>query len=175
MMTMDRSGGRDHSAMSRRVLLFAVLFSLVAAAIVWDRANLSLVRTKAPPRTSLAAEQTPADPDEIVLVIGGSHDPAPEANGSPAEPPRPRTDERREAVVPRPRPGPPEPPKGKELRSHAPERRVRVAAGETLRSIASRELGDPALWSVLAEANGIADPTRLRAGDEIVVPRVGGR
>jgi nucleoid-associated protein YgaU len=46
----------------------------------------------------------------------------------------------------------------------------RVVAGDTLPSIAWREYGDPTLWRVIAEANDIDDPMRVRAGTELVLP-----
>ena len=45
-----------------------------------------------------------------------------------------------------------------------------VTAGETLHSVASRELGDPRLWRGLALINGIDDPLRLRPGAVLHVP-----
>jgi nucleoid-associated protein YgaU len=45
-----------------------------------------------------------------------------------------------------------------------------VVAGDTLPSIAWREYGDPTLWRVVAEANGIDDPMRMRAGATLLLP-----
>lgn len=49
-----------------------------------------------------------------------------------------------------------------------------VAAGETLRTIAAKELGDAARSKAIAEANPdvIKDPNRIRAGDVIWLPPV---
>lgn len=148
--------------MSRRLLLFAVLFSLVLFGIVWDRANLGLVRSVAP-LPAEPASPPPDDPDEIVMVIGGTHEPVP-----PATRPAPRADGGRTEPPARPRQGPPSAPPDRD--EPAEDRRVRVEKGDTLRSIATRELGNPALWEVLARANGIADPTRLREGEMLVIP-----
>jgi phage tail protein X len=50
-------------------------------------------------------------------------------------------------------------------------RRVhRTVAGDTLASLAWREYGDPTRWRVIAEANGIDDPMRLRPGTELLLP-----
>ena len=43
-------------------------------------------------------------------------------------------------------------------------------AGDTLASIANAELGSPNRWRAIAEANGIDDPLRLRAGRRLIVP-----
>ncbi|MFE7745527.1 LysM peptidoglycan-binding domain-containing protein [Nocardia sp. NPDC057455] len=45
-----------------------------------------------------------------------------------------------------------------------------VVAGDTLASIAWREYGDPARWRVVAVANAIDDPMRLRPGAELLIP-----
>jgi hypothetical protein len=42
--------------------------------------------------------------------------------------------------------------------------------GDTLPSIAYAEYGDPTLWRVLAEANGVDDPMRLSPGISLLVP-----
>ncbi|MGW2395793.1 CIS tube protein [Kitasatospora sp. NPDC001664] len=50
-------------------------------------------------------------------------------------------------------------------------RRVhRVVAGDTLALLAWQEYGDPAAWRVIAEANGIDDPMRLRPGTALLLP-----
>jgi nucleoid-associated protein YgaU len=50
-------------------------------------------------------------------------------------------------------------------------RRVRVVRpGDTIDWLASVELGDPTAWRLLAEANGLEDPRRLRAGQTLFVP-----
>jgi hypothetical protein len=46
----------------------------------------------------------------------------------------------------------------------------RVVAGDTLASIAQRAYGSPRNWRLIAEANGIDDPTRLVAGSVLLVP-----
>jgi nucleoid-associated protein YgaU len=45
-----------------------------------------------------------------------------------------------------------------------------VASGDTLASIAYRELGSPALWRAVAEANGIIDSFRVRPGTRLIIP-----
>ncbi|HEV7760484.1 MAG TPA: hypothetical protein VGO78_15885 [Acidimicrobiales bacterium] len=52
----------------------------------------------------------------------------------------------------------------------AGHRTHRLVAGDTLASIAYAEYGDPARWRHLAEANGIDDPLRVRAGAVVHVP-----
>jgi nucleoid-associated protein YgaU len=50
-------------------------------------------------------------------------------------------------------------------------RRVHViAAGDTLHSVSYREYGNPGLWRVLAEANGIDDPLRVTPGTIVLIP-----
>jgi nucleoid-associated protein YgaU len=50
------------------------------------------------------------------------------------------------------------------LRSHD------VISGDTLASIAFEQYGDPAKWRLVAEANGIDDPLRLRPGMTLIIP-----
>ncbi len=45
-----------------------------------------------------------------------------------------------------------------------------VKAGDTLRGIATRFYGDPALADLIMEANGIEDPEALGVGDELIIP-----
>lgn len=45
-----------------------------------------------------------------------------------------------------------------------------VAAGDSLPSIAWREYGDPTVWRVIAEANDVDDPLRLRPGTRLLLP-----
>jgi hypothetical protein len=52
------------------------------------------------------------------------------------------------------------------LRSHV------VRSGDSLQSIAYSEYGDPNHWRVVAEANGIDDPVRLRIGASLSLPTV---
>ncbi|MER6561670.1 peptidase M23 [Streptomyces sp. NPDC001027] len=53
-------------------------------------------------------------------------------------------------------------------------RRVhRLVMGDSLETLAHREYGDPTVWRVIAEANGIDDPARLRPGTEILLPAAG--
>jgi nucleoid-associated protein YgaU len=45
-----------------------------------------------------------------------------------------------------------------------------VQQRETLDIIASREYGEAKHWRVIAEANGIADPLRIRPGTRLSLP-----
>ncbi len=45
-----------------------------------------------------------------------------------------------------------------------------LVAGDTLASVAYAEYGDPTLWRVLAETNGVDDPMRLSPGRTLLVP-----
>lgn len=47
-----------------------------------------------------------------------------------------------------------------------------VTGEETLWLIADQEYGDPAKWRVIAEANDLANPRDLQAGDRLVVPEL---
>lgn len=62
--------------------------------------------------------------------------------------------------------------KGQNPTSHAVgARRVHVVEpGDTLDWIAASELGDPGAWRVLAEANQLDDPRRLRPGQALLIP-----
>ncbi len=42
--------------------------------------------------------------------------------------------------------------------------------GDSLQSVASRELGKPAYWRAIAELNGIDDPMRVSAGTVLLIP-----
>ena len=48
-----------------------------------------------------------------------------------------------------------------------------VVAGDTLHSIAYAEYRSPQRWRIIAEANGIDDPMRLREGMRLLVPSPG--
>jgi hypothetical protein len=53
----------------------------------------------------------------------------------------------------------------------AGSRRVHVVQeGDTIDWIATQELGEPAAWRLLAEANGLEDPRRLRVGQTLFIP-----
>lgn len=45
-----------------------------------------------------------------------------------------------------------------------------IIDGETLAHVAGQEYRDPTVWRVLAEANGIDDPLRVRSGYQLLVP-----
>jgi nucleoid-associated protein YgaU len=47
-----------------------------------------------------------------------------------------------------------------------------VKAGDRIDTIAAEEYGDPARWRLVAEANGLNDPTALRPGDVLNLPAV---
>lgn len=47
-----------------------------------------------------------------------------------------------------------------------------VCSGDTLPKIAWQEYGDPTAWRVLADANGLVDPTALQPGAVLTVPAV---
>jgi nucleoid-associated protein YgaU len=50
-------------------------------------------------------------------------------------------------------------------------RRVhRLVSGDSLESLAHREYGDPTAWRIIAQANGIDDPTRLPVGAQLLIP-----
>jgi nucleoid-associated protein YgaU len=52
------------------------------------------------------------------------------------------------------------------LRSHV------VRDGDSLQSIAYAAYGDATLWRKIADANGIDDPTRLKRGTVLTIPRI---
>lgn len=47
---------------------------------------------------------------------------------------------------------------------------VQLVDGDTLAGLAYREYGDPSLWRLIAEANFIDDPIRVRPGMRLVIP-----
>ncbi|WP_242470056.1 CIS tube protein [Thiococcus pfennigii] len=47
-----------------------------------------------------------------------------------------------------------------------------VMQGESLSAIAATELGDPALWRVIALDNALDDPRSLRVGERLSIPRL---
>ncbi len=47
-----------------------------------------------------------------------------------------------------------------------------VREGDTLHAIAYRAYGDPTRWRSLADANGIDDPSALRRGQQLAIPRL---
>ena len=49
----------------------------------------------------------------------------------------------------------------------------RIAAGESLSTIAKKYYGDPQEYKLLAAYNKIADPSKLQVGDEILIPGAG--
>jgi nucleoid-associated protein YgaU len=51
-------------------------------------------------------------------------------------------------------------------------RTVVVGAGDTLPAIAARAYGDDTQWRAIADANGIADPSRITPGAVLQVPRL---
>jgi nucleoid-associated protein YgaU len=61
---------------------------------------------------------------------------------------------------------------GQNPTSHAfGARRVHVVReGDTIDWIASTELGDASTWRVIAEANNLDDPRRLRPGQRLIIP-----
>lgn len=49
-------------------------------------------------------------------------------------------------------------------------KQITVKPGETLSLIAGREYGDAQKWKIIADANGIENPRKLRAGQQITIP-----
>jgi Contractile injection system tube protein len=47
--------------------------------------------------------------------------------------------------------------------------------GQTLDRVAAEAYGDPNLWRLIAEANGILDPLNLPPGTSVVIPHLGAR
>lgn len=56
----------------------------------------------------------------------------------------------------------------------APHRVHQVQLGETLDRLAARYYGDSTAWRVIARANGVVDPLRLRPGTLLVIPKAPG-
>jgi len=49
----------------------------------------------------------------------------------------------------------------------------RVRRGDSVTGIAADVYGDPAAWRVIAEANNLDDPRRLRIGATLSIPKLG--
>jgi nucleoid-associated protein YgaU len=45
-----------------------------------------------------------------------------------------------------------------------------LVAGDSLEMLSYQEYGDPTLWRIIAEANDIDDPVRLRPGTQLLLP-----
>jgi nucleoid-associated protein YgaU len=45
-----------------------------------------------------------------------------------------------------------------------------VQSGDTLHSIAEQFYGDPGLWSIIAEANNLADADSIAVGTQLTIP-----
>lgn len=62
----------------------------------------------------------------------------------------------------------------REMRTESPdwEKAYRVRRGDSLSSIAAWAYKDPTLWRVIADANGLRDPRRLKAGALLRIPRI---
>lgn len=91
----------------------------------------------------------------------------------PPSPPRPASQALREAENPgrAPTPGlpagasaPPPDPVAPRFRSYT------VGGGDTMERIAHRELGRASLWTAIAQANPLKDPTRLKPGEVLRIP-----
>lgn len=52
--------------------------------------------------------------------------------------------------------------------------RYTVQSGDTLQAIAQRQYGDSALWYLIADANGLAQPTALASGQKLDLPALAG-
>lgn len=50
---------------------------------------------------------------------------------------------------------------------------VQLVDGDSLAAIAYREYGDAGLWRIIAEANDIDDPMRIKPGTRLLVPSAG--
>jgi nucleoid-associated protein YgaU len=51
-----------------------------------------------------------------------------------------------------------------------PTKTHQVKTGETLNLISAKEYGDPALWRIIADENGLRDPRLLTVGSSLVIP-----
>lgn len=56
----------------------------------------------------------------------------------------------------------------------APHRVHQVQLGETLDRLAARYYGDSGAWRLIAQANAVVDPLRLRPGTMLVIPKAQG-
>lgn len=96
--------------------------------------------------------------------------PSPSEPTGPVGPVLPQSVPEREAVAD-PEPREAAPAERPATRVIAPEfREITVRSGDTFERIAHRELGQSSLWTVIAEANPLKDPRRIRPGDTLRVP-----
>ncbi len=131
-------------------------YALIAALTVVVLCLLLVDRLRADP----AAQATPAPNSTLKVQLGGPSPPP----SPPVAPPAVSPDVRAQdppLVQPPPTPGPPP----------APPRSYTVRDGDTLSEIARRELGSTARAAEIARLNGISDPSKIRAGQVLQLPR----
>lgn len=115
------------------------------------------------------------EPSSPPITYGASPAPiteaGPDATPAHVQPPRP-VEPQRLPMDPRPAPPPAAPPPSAEPRAIPPQfTTYTVQPGDTLASIAARQLGSARHATAIAKANPFKDPQRLRAGDKIQIPR----
>lgn len=117
------------------------------------------------------------EPSPPPITYGASPEPASEA-GPDATPahvePEPRPVRPAPAPAPKPQPPAPAPESADagDAKAVAPQFTMyRVQPGDSLNSIAAKMLGSSRHATAIAKANPLKDPQRLRAGEEIRIPR----
>lgn len=147
---MDERASRILLGLSVLVLLWIAVYWLWQPAsaeprISWDQQPPPAVQTRSPDAGTRSLTQNRARPVE----------PAPQQALPQPEPQRP-------VVIEAPTAG----------KTVIPPsfRDYTVRSGDTLEKIAKREYGKSSLWTVIAEANPLRDPRRLKAGDVIRLP-----
>jgi nucleoid-associated protein YgaU len=149
-------------------LLFVLRHSLLGPSPANNAPATLAVDTHAQ-STALAAQKRRFDPDaetEVVFQIGGIRLPhysaptsiAPDTGRTPSsvDGALPRADDAKVHELP--------------IGRSASERTYVVGQGDTLSVIAKRLLGSAARWKEIADLNGIEDPARLKAGQELRIP-----
>lgn len=176
------AAGRSRLARAVRVLQGATVLVLVFVGAMLARWGLERVwpqlAGRPAPWASPTAEQGAAAPAPGASGAPGALEGSQVMGGGPATPALP-------GVVPPPAadtsggpdsPAPAVPAQGSAPTAQGPAgvQRYRVQRGDSLWLIADRFYGDPALFRWIAQANGLDDPNRLVAGQELLLPPLAG-
>jgi hypothetical protein len=178
---LTRQVERMHQAQHRRAWLGAITYLALGGVVLWlalrapggvlpaglrdlDKrvtALESAVAALSDGGTSAHSPRPPAAPAPSVTVTPVT--PAPVAPAAPAPQPAPKPSP---AVKPSPKPAPAKP----SAPPAAAARTYTVKQGDSLWTIASRELGDGRKAEEIARVNGLQAPYSIRVGDKLKLP-----
>lgn len=182
---LTRQVERMHQAQHRRAWLGAIAYLALGGVVLWlalrgpggvpparlhdldERVTAleSALAALSDGGTSAHSPRPSAAPAPSVTVtpVAPGPAPAPAAPAAPASPPAPKPSQ---AAKPSPKPAPakPSPPPAAATRAYT------VKQGDSLWTIASRELGDSRKADELARLNGLQAPYSIRVGDKLKLP-----